>query len=228
MDLWDTIAQFWPPGWGGLFAFVAGATASAATNGWRQFGVLIGLALLLSFPLEWLGSSLGFLTFAGQSHIWQFADGWQARAHPATTASAALVVLSLGVMAWKSFLAPRDAAAEELRRAHWALLWAASQLLLALTTCAIHLGTISLVPASVPGLVATFLLPGIAQIYWIAVLWPAASPLTQMCAFWLCLFVVWLMALRMSGVWRTTVAAPRPSVPRMPPVWPPRRPTATG
>jgi hypothetical protein len=55
----------------------------------------------------------------------------------------------------------------------------------------------------------TFLLPGIAQVYWISAKWPATGTLshrlTRMCVLWLCLFGIWLLALRLSGVRREPV-----------------------
>jgi hypothetical protein len=52
--------------------------------------------------------------------------------------------------------------------------------------------------ASIQGLVYTFLLPGIAQAYWLWELWPATGipshPLAVMCAAWLALLGTWLLA----------------------------------
>jgi len=58
--------------------------------------------------------------------------------------------------------------------------------------------TLLTAPASFTGLVFTFLLPGIAQAYWLWELWPAmgalSHPLTAMCAAWLALLSVWILA----------------------------------
>jgi hypothetical protein len=55
----------------------------------------------------------------------------------------------------------------------------------------IHFWALLIAPASFTGLVFTFLLPGIAQAYWLWELWPAAGalslPLPVMCAAWLAL-----------------------------------------
>lgn len=62
----------------------------------------------------------------------------------------------------------------------------------------IHLGTVATVPASFTGLVFTFLLPGIAQAYWMWELWPATGslshPLALMCAAWLVLLGIGVVA----------------------------------
>ena len=65
------------------------------------------------------------------------------------------------------------------------------EFLLILLTPAIHLATLAKAPASFTGLVFTFLLPGVAQAYWIGDLWPATGALVhllpRMCAAWLTL-----------------------------------------
>ena len=57
--------------------------------------------------------------------------------------------------------------------------------------------------ASVQGLVYTFLLPGIAQAYRFWQLWPATGlpshPLAVMCAAWLALLAIWIVAKTMVG-----------------------------
>jgi hypothetical protein len=70
------------------------------------------------------------------------------------------------------------------------------ELLLVWLARAIHLGTLVMVPTgtSATGLVFTFLLPGIAQAYWLWELWPATAalshPLTLLCAAWLALLAI--------------------------------------
>ena len=82
----------------------------------------------------------------------------------------------------------------------WKLLAGICELLLIWLTPAIHLGTLMMVPAgtSAMGLVFTFLLPGIAQAYWLWELWPATGavshPLTVMCATWLTLLGIRVLA----------------------------------
>jgi hypothetical protein len=49
-------------------------------------------------------------------------------------------------------------------------------------------------------MVATTLLPGLSQVYWIRSIWAATGkvpePMTMLCATWLGLFVVWVYARR--------------------------------
>ena len=89
-----------------------------------------------------------------------------------------------------------------LQGLNWQSLRVISEFLLVLLTLLIHLGTLVMVPAtSIQGLVFTFLLPGIAQAYWLWELWPTTGalshPLTAMCAAWLALLAVWIVAKRM-------------------------------
>jgi hypothetical protein len=80
-----------------------------------------------------------------------------------------------------------------LQGLNWKLLAGICELLLVWLAPAIHLGTLMMVPTgtSAMGLVFTFLLPGIAQAYWLWELWPATAalshPLTLLCAAWLAL-----------------------------------------
>jgi hypothetical protein len=72
----------------------------------------------------------------------------------------------------------------------------------------IHLGTLMMVPTgtSATGLVFTFLLPGIAQSYWLWELWPATGslshPLAQLCAAWLALLGIRILAQIILVGWR--------------------------
>jgi len=86
-----------------------------------------------------------------------------------------------------------------LQGLNWQSLRAISQFLLVLLTPMIHLGTLVMAPAaSVQGLVYTFLLPGIAQAYWLWELWPVTGapshPLAVTCAAWLALLGIWIAA----------------------------------
>lgn len=86
-----------------------------------------------------------------------------------------------------------------LQGLNWQSLRAISEFLLILLTLAIHLITLVMAPAaSVQGLVYTFLLPGSAQAYWLWQLWPATDllshPLAVMCAAWLALLAIWIVA----------------------------------
>jgi hypothetical protein len=76
-------------------------------------------------------------------------------------------------------------------------------ILLAWLAIVIHLTTLMTAPMSFTGLVFTFLLPGIAQAYWLWELWPAAGtlshPLAMICAVWLALFATWIAAKTMIG-----------------------------
>lgn len=88
-----------------------------------------------------------------------------------------------------------------LRSLNWKLLGDISGILLAWLAVVIHLGTLMMAPASFTGLVFTFLLPGIAQAYWLWELWPATAalthPLALMCAAWLTLLGIWMLAQKM-------------------------------
>ena len=83
---------------------------------------------------------------------------------------------------------------------NWVLLAGICEILLVWLAPAIHLGTLMMVPTgtSAMGLVFTFLLPGIAQAYWLWELWPATGtlshPLTVMCAAWLALLGIRVLA----------------------------------
>ena len=89
--------------------------------------------------------------------------------------------------------------AHSLQGLNWQSLRAISEFLLVLLTPMIHLGTLVMAPAAnVTGMVATFLLPGIAQAYWLWELWPATGvpshPLAVMCAAWLAVLGIWIAA----------------------------------
>jgi hypothetical protein len=91
-----------------------------------------------------------------------------------------------------------------LQGLNWQSLRAISEFVLILLTPSIHLITLVMVPtASVQGLVYTFLLPGIAQAYWLWQSWPATGlpshPLAVMCAAWLALLAIWIVAKTMVG-----------------------------
>jgi hypothetical protein len=91
---------------------------------------------------------------------------------------------------------------------NWKLLAGICELLLVWLTPAIHLGTLMIVPTgtSATGLAFTFLLPGVAQAYWLWELWPATGtlshPLTVMCAAWLALLEIRILAQIMLVGWR--------------------------
>ncbi|WP_456624624.1 hypothetical protein [Bradyrhizobium sp. URHC0002] len=91
---------------------------------------------------------------------------------------------------------------------NWKLLAGICEVLLVWLAPAIHLGTLMMVPAgtSAMGLVFTFLLPGIAQAYWLWELWPATAtsshPLTLLCAAWLALLGIRIFAQIMLVGWR--------------------------
>jgi hypothetical protein len=92
-----------------------------------------------------------------------------------------------------------------LQGLNWQSLRIFSQALLVLLTPLLHLTMLMMAPVgtSVQGLVATFLLPGIAQAYWLWELWPATGypshPLAVMCAAWLAVFAIWIAAIAMLG-----------------------------
>jgi hypothetical protein len=102
--------------------------------------------------------------------------------------------------------------AHSLQGLNWQSLRVFSQALLILLTPMLHLIMLMMAPVgtSVQGLVATFLLPGIAQAYWLWELWPATGvpshPLAVMCAAWLALLAIWIVAKTMVGGQRARVA----------------------
>lgn len=95
-----------------------------------------------------------------------------------------------------------------LQGLNWVSLAGICELLLVWLAPVIHLGTLMMVPVgtSATGLVFTFLLPGIAQTYWIWELWPATStlshPLALLCAAWLALLGIRILAQIMLVGWR--------------------------
>ena len=95
--------------------------------------------------------------------------------------------------------------AHSLQGLNWQSTRVFSQALLILLTPLLHLGMLMMAPVgtSVQGLVATFLLPGTAQAYWLWKLWPATGvlshPLAVMCAAWLALFAIWIAAVTMTS-----------------------------
>jgi hypothetical protein len=94
-----------------------------------------------------------------------------------------------------------------LQGLNWASLARMSETLLALLAPVIHLGTLMMVPTgtSGTGLAFTFLLPGIAQAYWLWELWPATGtlshPLALLCAAWLALLGIRLVSQIMLAGW---------------------------
>lgn len=101
---------------------------------------------------------------------------------------------------------------------NWVLLAGICEIILVWLAPAIHLGTLMMVPTgtSATGLVFTFLLPGIAQAYWFWELWPATGtvshPLTVMCAAWLALLAIRILAQIIRVGWRAphSLTPPRP------------------
>ena len=107
---------------------------------------------------------------------WPFSITSQTASPPGSSSSSALTRLT-----------------HSLQGLNWALLAGICEILLVWLAPVIHLGTLMMVPAgtSATGLVFTFLLPGIAQAYWLWELWPATAtfshPLALLCAAWLAL-----------------------------------------
>ena len=113
-----------------------------------------------------------------------------------------------------------------LQRLNWKWLAGICELLLIFLAPVLHLGTLMMVPVgtSVTGLVFTFLLPGIAQTYWVWEWWSAtgtvSQPLTVLCAAWLALLAIRIVTQIMLVDWR----APRHHRIRMNPLPKLRRP----
>lgn len=84
----------------------------------------------------------------------------------------------------------------------WKLLWAICDMLLAALAVVIYAATLLVASTGVPGLVLTMFLPVIAQAYWIWAGWTATgvlfSPLALLCAGWLILLGIRIVAKRMS------------------------------
>ena len=95
-----------------------------------------------------------------------------------------------------------------LQGLNWKLLVGICEILLVWLAPVIHLGTLMMVPTgtSAMGLVFTFLLPGIAQAYWLWELWPATAtlshPLALLCAAWLALLGIRILAQITRVGWR--------------------------
>jgi hypothetical protein len=91
---------------------------------------------------------------------------------------------------------------------NWVLLAGICEVLLGWLAPLIHLGILMMVPTgtSATGLVFTFLLPGIAQAYWVWELWPATGavshPLNPMCAAWLALLGIRILVQIIRVGWR--------------------------
>jgi hypothetical protein len=83
------------------------------------------------------------------------------------------------------------------RKINYEFLTSACVVLLILLSVAIHLITLLVAPSTFTGLVATLLLPGIAEAYWIWAIWAAtgalSQPLTQLCAAWVVLLGIWFL-----------------------------------
>ena len=105
--------------------------------------------------------------------------------------------------------------AHSLQGLNWQSIRTISQALLVLLTPLLHLSMLMMAPVgtSIQGLVATFLLPGIAQAYWLWELWPATGlpshPVAMMCAAWLALVAIWVAAVTMMGGWRAACRTPK-------------------
>jgi hypothetical protein len=94
-----------------------------------------------------------------------------------------------------------------LQGLNWRSLAGICEVLLVWLAPVIHLGTLMMVPTgSATGLVFTFLLPGIAQAYWLWELWPTTAtlshPLALLCAAWLALLGIRILAQIMLAGWR--------------------------
>jgi hypothetical protein len=79
------------------------------------------------------------------------------------------------------------------------LLWSVTEVLLILLAGCIWVASTAVASASgFVAMVATTLLPGLSQVYWIRSIWAATGkvpePMTMLCATWLGLFVVWVYA----------------------------------
>jgi hypothetical protein len=240
MDIWAHITQFlsWPPGWDTVFAVLAGVTAANARLTFRDFVVLFALAALLYFPLVWFGPALGLLTLSRGAVTFHLAS-WQPQLQQGTVQVGSFILATLAMIAWKKIVTPQPETdspeakhAGQMRVAHWISLGGLAQAVLMITTPFFHLLTVLMVPASVEGLVATFLLPGFAQAWWMVALWPKTAslshPLTFMCLLWLGAFATFMLARWKSGGRRGAEAVGLvPVSPKRAP-WPSRRPTATG
>jgi hypothetical protein len=92
-----------------------------------------------------------------------------------------------------------------LQGLNWKLLAGICEILLVWLAPVIHLGTLMMVPTGTSAM-GTFLLPGIAQAYWLWELWPATGtlshPLALLCAVWPALLGIRVLAQIILVGWR--------------------------
>jgi len=79
------------------------------------------------------------------------------------------------------------------------LLWSVTEFLLIVLAVGIWMASTAVASASgFVAMVATTLLPGISQVYWVWSIWVATGkvpePITMLCVTWLGLFVIWVYA----------------------------------
>ena len=73
-------------------------------------------------------------------------------------------------------------------------IWAICESLLAGLSVFVWVATLPLAKGGIVAMVATTLLPGISQVYWISTAVTAPQPLTMLCEVWVVLFVVLIYA----------------------------------
>lgn len=210
----------WPLDLPMVFAAMTGILLAGALRSWRDAATLIASAAVLMWPVRWIGTALGSSDFSQAILAWPFAPNgdFQFPVRPTAAVIGALFLSALAIVVWKRFTrtSPREA---EMSEQEWTSLRDLSQAVLVILTPLLHLWTVFIVPAGgVEGLVATLLLPGFAQIYWIAALWPKTAtlshPLTLGSVVWVCAFLAWLTAnwmiakRRASASARQTIALP--------------------
>lgn len=194
LGLWPLEAQT-------VAAVLTGYLIAVVLRSWRDAAVLVGIAAWVLWPLKLIGSVFGWRGFDDAIFAaWTAADGsFQFPVRPTAAVIGSMLVAAIALLAWKKFT--RKTTSEDVRvsEEEWMRLGALSAVVLAVLTPFLHLWTVFVVPASVGGLVATFLLPGLAQIYWIVALWPKSDSLLKMCLIWLAALVVWFTANWMIG-----------------------------
>jgi hypothetical protein len=203
----------WPLDLHIVLAAMTGILLANALRGWRDLVTWIGFAAVLMWPLKWTGTALGSSDFSQAILASPFAPNgdFQFPVRPTAAVLGALFLSALAIAVWKKFTrtSPREA---EVSEQEWTSLRNFGQAVLVILTPFLHLWTVFIVPAGgAEGLVATLLLPGFAQIYWIAALWPKTAtlshPLTLGSVVWVCAFITWLTANWMIGNRRASAAA---------------------
>jgi hypothetical protein len=192
-------------------AIATGFMLASALRSRRDVAIFLVSAAVLAWPIKVIGDLAGAFALSEAFLAWPLAPNgdFQFPVRPTPAILVALFISALAILVWKKLRPPQQVtvSVEE-----WRSLRNLSQAVLIILTPFLHLWTVFIVPAGgVEGLVATLLLPGLAQVYWIAALWPKTAtlshPMTLMSVVWLCATIVWLAAVFMAGTRRAPASA---------------------